>query len=315
MTAPVAREATVTAEPSRGIGTSGMTGVTHLNSGWIAANPAPVHGGGTTKNSRGRVLAIGGSLRVPGATRLTGEAALRVGAGKLQIATVAQAALPLGIAIPEAAVIALDEENGQILADGGDALGKALESCDAVVVGPGIDDPETAMRVCRRVLADAHDGAAIVVDAGAIGGLARCRAELARFAGRVVITPHHGEMAVLTGKSADAIAADPERIARETAQDYGVIVVLKADNTLVAAPAGDMLHYLGGGIGLATAGSGDVLAGAVAGLLSRGADPLVAAGWGVWLHGHAGRRLAAARGPIGFLARELAGEFPRLLPQ
>lgn len=292
-----------------------MSEVTPLDSAWIAANPPPVHGGGTTKNSRGRVLAIGGSARVPGATRLTGEAALRAGCGKLQMATVASAAMVLGVAVPEAAVIALDEADGQIAGDGGEVLGKAIGSCDAVAVGPGIDDHDTAERMARRVLAEAGDDTAVLVDAGAIGALSRCRDALARFGGRVVITPHHGEMAVLTGLSAEAIAADPRTIACETARDYGLVVVLKADDTWIATPEGAVLHYLGGGIGLATAGSGDVLAGAIAGLLSRGAEPLVAAGWGVWLHGHAGRRLAVARGPIGFLAREIAAEFPRLLPQ
>ncbi len=293
-----------------------MTEVTPLDSKWIAANPAPVHGSGTTKNSRGRVLAIGGAARVPGALRLTGEAALRAGAGKLQIATIASAALPIGILVPEAGIIALPEdEAGEIAADCAAMLAKPLGSCDAAVVGPGISDNDVAERVARCVLTRAADDAAIVVDAAAIGGLARCRAEIARFAGRLVITPHHGEMAALTGESAEAIGDDPERFAREVASAYGIIVVLKADDTLVATPDGAMLHYLGGGIGLATGGSGDVLAGAIAGLLSRGAAPVVAAGWGVWLHGHGGRRVAAARGPIGFLARELPDEFPRLLPQ
>lgn len=292
-----------------------MAEARNLDSGWIAANPPPVHGQGTTKNSRGRVLAIGGSMRVPGATLLTGEAALRAGCGKLQMATVAPAALPIGVAVPESAVIALDVADGQIAGDGGTALGRALESCDAAVVGVGIDDPDVAERVSRRVLRDVGEDTTVLVDAGAIGGLSRCRAELERLAGRVVITPHHGEMAVLSGEDADAIAAEPERIARRVARDLGAVVALKAEATWIASPDGEALHYPGGGIGLATAGSGDVLAGAVAGLLSRGAAPLVATAWGVWLHGHAGRRLAAARGPIGFLARELSGEFPRLLPQ
>jgi hydroxyethylthiazole kinase-like uncharacterized protein yjeF len=293
-----------------------MTGVTPLDSAWIAANPAPVHAAGTTKNSRGRVLAIGGAASVPGALRLTGEAALRAGAGKLQIATIAAAALHLGIAVPEAGVIALaQDDDGEIAGDGGEALAKPLASCDALVVGPGIGDHDAAARVARRVLGQADTGTGIVVDAASIPALAACRALLARFDQPPIVTPHHGEMAALTGESIDAIAADPEGIARAVARDYGVVVVLKADNTLVAAPDGCVLHYRGGGIGLATAGSGDVLAGAIAGLLSRGASPLVAAGWGVWLHGHGGRRVATRRGPIGFLARELPGEFPRLLPQ
>ncbi|WP_374942049.1 NAD(P)H-hydrate dehydratase [Sphingomonas sp.] len=288
--------------------------MTRLDSAWIAANPAPVHGSGTTKNSRGRVLAIGGAASVPGALRLTGEAALRAGAGKLQIATIASAALLLGVAVPEAGVIALPEEDGEI-GDCGDRLTKPLAACDALVVGPGMGEPAAAGRLLAHVLAAVGDDTGIVIDATAIPELKGCRARAEACADRIVITPHHGEMAALTGDSADAIAADPERAALAVAREYGITVVLKADDTVIAAPDGTVLHYIGGGIGLATAGSGDVLAGAVAGLLSRGATPLVAAGWGVWLHGHGGRRVATRRGPIGFLARELPGEFPRLLPQ
>ena len=91
------------------------------------------------------------------------------------------------------------------------------------------------------------------------------------------------------------------------------MIALKAGDTVIAAPDGTLLLYRGGGVGLATGGSGDVLAGIIGGLLARGAAPLVAAGWGVWLHGEAGRRLGERIGPLGFLARELLAEIPRLM--
>jgi len=289
---------------------------TPIDSAWIAANPVPVHSSGTTKNSRGRVLVIGGSRMVPGALRLTGEAALRVGAGKLQMATVGSAAVMLGLLMPEAASIALGEnEEGEIAPEGVSALDEALSQCDAAVVGPGVGDGDVAFRLLLKVLSEQRDDLVLVVDAMAIGGLRGLRAEAARFAGRLVLTPHHGEMAVLTGRSEDAIAADPEAVARNAAVEFGAIIVLKGSSTVIAVPDGTLLHYAGGGTGLATGGSGDVLAGAIGGLISRGAAPLVAAGWGVWLHGQSGRRVATTSGPIGFLARELPAEFPRLLPQ
>lgn len=120
---------------------------------------------------------------------------------------------------------------------------------------------------------------------------------------------------MLTGRDEGEIADAPEAIAVEIAAEYGAIVVLKGSETMIAAPDGTVLLYGGGGTGLATGGSGDVLAGAIGGLLSRGTLPPVAAGWGVWLHGQSGRRVATTSGPIGFLAREVPGEFPRLLPQ
>lgn len=290
--------------------------MTPLDSGWIAANPPPVHGDGTTKNSRGRVLVIGGSRRVPGAVRLTGEAALRAGAGKLQMATVGAATVMLGLLVPEAAAVALPEDDaGEIASLDGKELEKALEGCDSLVIGPGIGDPDAAERLLRQALAALSNEAVLVVDAMAIGCARTLAADIAAFKGRLVFTPHHGEMAVLTGRDEEEIARDPAAIARDAAAQYGAVVVLKSSETVVAAPDGTLLHYGGGGIGLATGGSGDVLAGAVGGLASRGAPPLVAAGWGVWLHGQGGRRVATTRGPVGFLARELSAEFPRLLPQ
>ena len=286
-----------------------------LDSAWIAANPVPVHGQGTTKNSRGRVLAIGGSRMVPGALRLTGEAVLRVGAGKLQMATVASASLLLGLLVPEAASIALPENEGGEIGDAEEALQTALNACDALVLGPGIGDADVASRLLQLVLSTAPDDLVLVVDAMAIGCLKDLRHKAMPFHRRLILTPHHGEMAVLTGKDEGEISAHPAQIARDVARDLGAIVVLKGSDTVIAAYDGSSLHYGGGGTGLATGGSGDVLAGAIGGLLSRGTPPLVAAGWGVWLHGQSGRRVATTSGPIGFLAREVPAEFPRLLPQ
>src|ERR1700712_4389985 len=140
-----------------------------IDSARIAANPVPVHSSGTTKNSRGRVLAIGGSRIVPGALRLTGEAALRVGAGKLQMATIGSAAVMLGLLVPEAASIALAEnEDGEIASQASEQLKKALAECDAVVVGPGIGDPDVATQLLRQVMSEQRDDLTLVVDAMAI---------------------------------------------------------------------------------------------------------------------------------------------------
>ncbi|MDR6790281.1 hydroxyethylthiazole kinase-like uncharacterized protein yjeF [Sphingomonas sp. BE138] len=288
---------------------------TPLNSEWIAAHPAPVHGEGTTKNSRGRVLAIGGSRMVPGALRLTGEAALRVGAGKLQMATPRSLALQLGLLVPEAASIALPEDAKGEIAEAGEALAAPLQGCDTLVLGPGIGDAGAAAYLLRLVFGTTLRDLTVVIDAMAIGCLNDLRNEAKPFAGRIILTPHHGEMAALAGCDEQQVTDEPQRWACEIAAHFGAVVVLKGSDTIIAEPSGAALHYGGGGIGLATGGSGDVLAGAIAGLLSRGSCPLVAAGWGVWLHGQSGRRVATTSGPIGFLAREVPAEFPRLLPQ
>ena len=286
--------------------------MTELDESWLAANPLPPLTGDTSKNARGRVLAVGGAADVPGALRLTGEAVLRVGAGKVRLATVASAALALGVAFPEAAVLALPERDGQI-GDAAAALAGCCAHADAVVLGPGMGDHDAAERLVRALAAIEAPDATLVLDAAAVACAGSLAEVLAPWRGRLVLTPHGGEMAALCGCDTDAIKADPHGLATGVAQRYGAVVVLKDAETVIAAPGGTLLHWAGGGPGLGTGGSGDVLAGAIGGLLARGLPPLVAAGWGVWLHGMAGRRLAAEIGTVGFLARELLPLLPRLL--
>jgi NAD(P)H-hydrate repair Nnr-like enzyme with NAD(P)H-hydrate dehydratase domain len=117
-------------------------------------------------------------------------------------------------------------------------------------------------------------------------------------------------MAALMDCDEASVTADH---ARRAALRFGATVVLKASDTWIATPDAPMLHYRGGGPGLATGGSGDVLSGIIGGLLARGAAARDAAAWGVWLHGEAGRRLADRIGPLGFLARELLPVIPALM--
>ncbi|MET0360794.1 MAG: ADP/ATP-dependent (S)-NAD(P)H-hydrate dehydratase, partial [Sphingobium sp.] len=127
--------------------------------------------------------------------------------------------------------------------------------------------------------------------------------------------PHHGEMAHLAGVDAEAVSDEPERFAIETAEKFNAVILLKSSRSLLAGPGGTLLRYTGGCSGLATGGSGDVLAGIIGGLAARGADPLDAAAWGCWLHGHAGEILAQTVGPVGFLAREISPLIPGLLAE
>ena len=128
-----------------------------------------------------------------------------------------------------------------------------------------------------------------------------------------VLTPHAGEMAQLTGLDCDEIEARREAVAVEYAGRLDAVLLVKGSTTLIASPGGELAIYGGGGVGLATGGSGDVLTGIIAGLTARGLPAWEAACWGVWLHGEAGRRLAERMGPMGFLARELPGEIPALM--
>jgi ADP-dependent NAD(P)H-hydrate dehydratase len=284
-----------------------------LDAAWLAKHPLPEHGDGTDKNSRGRVLAIGGSAGVPGAIGLTAEAAFRSGAGKVRIATIADAAIPMGVRMPEAGMVALPMSEGEIDMAACDRLLREAERTDCIVLGPGIGSRTRAAELGEVLLREGRDALSVVLDAASVA-CAGDQADLIRgHGGRVVMTPHYGEMASCIACDEASIGKDPERAARDAAERFGAVIVLKSTRTVVAAPGEDPLLYAGGGVGLATGGSGDVLAGVIAGLLSRGAAPLVAAGWGVWLHGEAGAALAGRIGRIGFLARELPAEIPVLM--
>ena len=285
-------------------------------------HPLPGFDPGADKNARGRVLAIGGSRRVPGGLRLTGEAALRAGAGKVQLATVAPLAVPLGIALPEAGIIALDEDPAGEIAAGparpSTALVEAFAACDAAVIGPAMGCGLAAGRLldglAEAVVAGTEGGQSVVLDAACLLTLAD-RPSLARgWAGRLLLTSHIGEMATMLGCTAARIDADRLAAAREAAQRFDAVIVLKGPTTLITRPDRTMLAYAGGGVGLATGGSGDVLAGLASGLAARGASPWEAAAWAVWLHGEAGRRCAERIGPAGYLARDLLPGVPALLP-
>jgi ADP-dependent NAD(P)H-hydrate dehydratase len=265
------------------------------------------------KDQRGRVLVIAGSVSVPGAALLAATAALRAGAGKLQIATCRSIATQLGLAVPEALVVGLPEtSSGEIDPSAATLLRERVERSNAVLIGPGMLDEEAAAALTTGLL-DCDPGSAFVLDAGALGRLKDVSTVLARHEGRMVITPHAGEMAGLLGMGKQDVLAAPAEIAGQTARLLNSVVALKGACTYIAAPDGSAWIYSDGKVGLATSGSGDTLAGIVVGLLARGNAPLQAAQWGVYLHGEAGNRLAQARGPLGFLARELLAEIPGLM--
>ena len=128
-----------------------------------------------------------------------------------------------------------------------------------------------------------------------------------------MLTPNFAEMARVTGEKPETIAADPLGVATAVVRDFNVVVALKGPETFIATPYGEVFRYAEGDVGLATSGSGDVLAGALLGLLARGATLDQAAVWATYLHGAAGNRLAKRMGPLGLLARELSDEMPALM--
>lgn len=261
-----------------------------------------------SKHSRGSVLVLGGSPTTPGAAMLAGLAALRVGAGVLRLAVAASVAPAVAAAVPEASVTPVPQLDGGAWTD---AVAAAVASADAVLVGPGIDAPGPAVELVRAVL-EHRDEAAVVFDAFALGVLADAL-EGRSLGHRDVLTPNSSEAAHLLDRSSDRLSDEPdEDVARELAARFGVVATYSG---VVADPGGQCWTVPGGHVGLGTSGSGDVLAGVVAGLLARGAEPAQAACWATYAHATAGDRLAARVGRLGFLARELVEELPFVLVQ
>lgn len=271
------------------------------------------HPSGGDKELRGSVLLIGGSREMPGAIVLAATAALRAGAGKLQIATGRSVAIAVGAAVPEARVIALPEtRRGGIAPAAVSELSELLPKASAVVIGPGMIDSDAAVRLLASVVPRIED-ACLVVDAAPLEALSKDRAALHALGGKAIITPHAGEMAQITGLKKHEIQAAALVVARRAAAEMRAIVALKGEETFIVSPNGSAHVNQRGNVGLATSGSGDTLAGIIGGVAARGAAPLAAALWGVHLHACAGDRLAKRVGRIGFLARELPAELPALL--
>ena len=254
---------------------------------------------GESKKARGRVMVVGGSRRTPGAVVLAGEAALRVGAGRLGTVVPASVDAQLGGIIPEAAVFALPDDSRDPLDEG---VRDDLASADAVLLGPGFDEPDETRHTLLAV-ADC-DVACLVLDAYGLGILPRVPRE--KLPERLILNPNREEAAILLDRE---LSDDPLDDVREIAERYAAIVNCYGD---VAAPDGRAWSVRAGGPGLATSGSGDVLAGAITGMAARGVEHERAAVWGAWLHATSGDRLAERTG-VGFLARDLATELTVVL--
>ncbi len=266
--------------------------------------PAPA----SSKRERGDVLVVGGAAKTPGAVALTGMAVLRVGAGRLTVAVAESVAAPLAVAFPEAGVLGLPQNrSGSVTGGAAAALERGLD-VDCVVVGPGLDDADEAHELLEGLVPLMGDETRVLLDAFALGALAKDPDVCRPLEGRLLLTPNSTEAGILLGRDPGDAADD----LAEVADRYGAVV---SGGGFVSEPGGRLRRIEAGNPGLATSGSGDVLAGAIAGLVARGADPGDAACWATWLHATAGDRLAQRIGPVGFLARELADELPRLLAE
>jgi NAD(P)H-hydrate epimerase len=256
------------------------------------------------KGAVGRVLVIGGSPGLTGAVTLAARAASRAGAGYVQAAVPAALEHVFAIQLLEQMTIACGATDRTTLAaTDWPGLRAAAERVDVIALGSGLSRAPEAAELARAVVREATRP--LVLDADGLNAFEGRADELARGGGSRVLTPHLGEMARLTGQSADALEARRIDAAREWASRWQSVVVLKGAPTVTAAPDGRATVNPNGNPGMATAGMGDVLTGVIAALIGQGLAPYDAARLGVYAHGAAGDRVAHERGTMGMVASDV----------
>ena len=247
---------------------------------------------------------------MPGAAILAAKGALKMGAGKVTAALPLAARASFTAQIPEAMLMnTTDNEIGGVDADNIEQM--AGFPADAWVIGPGLGRDEKTLQVIREFLPQLTVPA--VLDADALFAVCGYLRLLKKSTVPLVITPHPGEMAKLLGVNISDVQSNRVAVAEGFAKQTDVVVVLKGAGTVIATPEGRIFINNTGNPGMATGGSGDVLAGMIATLLAQGMVPAVAAACAVWLHGKAGDIAAAQGGIAGLLAGDIAAAVPAAL--
>ncbi len=260
------------------------------------------------KGSVGDVLLIAGSRGKTGAAALASETVLRAGAGLVTVATARSAqSLLVTQARTEVMTEALDEtQEGAISSAALDRALRLAQKRTVIAIGPGLSSSDESTRAFAREMVERRTAPA-VIDADGLNALAPWPEELkGSDEAPIIVTPHPGEMARLTGRMNAEVVADRINVAREFATKHHVITVLKGSRTVIASPGGQVYVNPTGNAGMATAGSGDVLTGLVAGLLAqRPSEPLEATVAAVYLHGLAGDLAASKLGLRPLIASDI----------
>ena len=264
------------------------------------------------KGTYGHVLVIGGSTGLTGAVIMTSYAALRTGAGLVTAALPESLQPVVESALVEVMTLPLVENSqGAIALEALPAIENLLGISSVCVIGPGMSRYNEAQAIVRYVLE--RSGIPIVIDADGLNALQGDIGVLKDRQIPVILTPHPGEMARMTGKHIEEIQADRVSIAAEFAQKWGVTLVLKGNKTVIALPNGEVFINITGNAGMATAGSGDVLGGIISGLIAQGFNPPQAAITGVYLHGVTGDQVEQVKGQRGLIAGDLIQMLPEVL--
>lgn len=267
------------------------------------------------KGTFGHVLVVAGSRNYVGAAYLASQASVRAGAGLTTLATpesvypiaAAKATEPIHLPLPE-------DEEGLVIAQASEGLHGATRRFSNILLGCGLGLSEGTVKFVENLLfsgaGSGLSGLPALVDADGLNNLARIADWPERRRRPMVLTPHPGEMATLTGLLTVEIQKDRVAVAREYAAKWDVCVVLKGANTVIGEPDGMVRVAPFANPGMATGGTGDVLSGVIAGLMAQGLAPAVAACCGVYVHGEAGRETVSRLGNTGMAASDLLPEIP-----
>ncbi|HET7141188.1 MAG TPA: NAD(P)H-hydrate dehydratase [Candidatus Limnocylindria bacterium] len=286
-----------------------------LTATWVAQR-LPARSGDAHKGTFGSVLVVAGSLEYAGAALLAGLGAARAGAGLVCLATPETVGRRLLGTVPELTAMLLAEEAPGLIGPAGwRRLETEAAGYDSVVVGPGLGRHPATQRRLRGFIGELRQPT--VVDADALNALAGEDRWWRLIRTATVLTPHPVEFARLRRSTEVTPGDDAARLeaTASAAAEWGQTVVLKGARTVIATPDGTLLRSDVATPSLATAGSGDVLSGAIGALLAAGSDPLDAAGCGVALHGAAGLLAEERIGRAGVMARDIAGLLPEAIRQ
>lgn len=254
------------------------------------------------KGTFGKVLVIAGSENYPGAAYLSCAAAYRIGAGLVTLATESSVKIIVSKQLPEVTFLSPDE------------TAKKINGYDVLLIGPGLGQGSQSEKLVEKLCINySNNRIKIIIDGDGLNILSKMDQWWEIIHGGVVLTPHPGEMARLTGLSIDEIQKDRLNIAKNYSEKWKQVLVLKGANTIVASPTGEVLISPFANPALSTAGTGDILAGVIAGMLAQGLKLFDAAGIGVYVHGLAGESIREKIGEAGMLAGDLLPILPKVL--
>ena len=274
--------------------------------------PLPTRPLDSHKGTFGTVVVLAGSLGFTGAAYLASTAAARSGAGLVRL-LVGETIYPiLAAKVTEVMATPVAEVGPGVIGHAAhDSVMRHMADATAAVIGPGLGRDRSTWRLVVDLAL--HVECPLVIDADGLNALADSPRSKRKLGPRRVLTPHPGEMARLTGKTIESIAADRQGSARRAAKEWGAVVVLKGAHTVVAHPDGRLSEDPHEVPALASGGTGDVLAGVIGALMAQGSDPFGAAVTGVYVHAAAGRSLAQRFGDSGVVASDLLLEIPRVM--